>query len=851
MTPIEAPWGLLAVLAFACVAALGLWARRHVREDPDPVRRGILLTLLLAPFLIGAGTRPGATKRITTLTLRNRSRTIAQPAYAVSRMFGQGFLRGDMPTGKHPRFVLSDGTECPATLWGVTSWPDGSMKFCGAMVRVPAEIPAGRSVTIDVTVGDPSDTRARRLDELVDADIRIELTGVAGLDGVWTASLPDAIERADDVVEIGSGSAGTIWRIGGEFRNAAKKAHGQLYCWHYVAALTGDGDRMAGIRYLGRVAQPWADVTRPAARRRDFNARLMSGDTVIRQLQGHTDSEEAGHVIGLPHYASFFTAGSDARWDEIGGETVAPSTHLSFDSEYLQRSRLVPPFDLTTPVDPRPTVGYRAMGAGSMVRYMGTTGEREDIGVFPEWNVQHLITQGADHEHTARVNGLASGGWALGFRKRGTRLPVPGVDLKPTYTGLGKPETKWRGRMQMGGMVIPEPSDQLWYEDVAHRPGAVYWPYLFTGEPQYLDLLIEQAFEHVLALAPSNETVIGTDFPRATVLEGPWSGERGYRIGAGGRVHKGSGILLNDSGGLRSAAWRTRDIAQAAALAPDVAPDGAAVREYLRDVMASSHAAFADFTSQVPTSYSDAGLFVMSDGDGSPWMLGYLSWSVCHQADILDSPEAASVRRYLSRFWETVATSSYIGCLVAYRCRLQDDRGGVISRADDLLGHLEVALTASAATSRLAIDPSSPGPNRAWAAHDGDVFAFEVDHNPAPDAAPMTKLYAVGCDGESFQLAATPGGAPLELRDSSIPRFYARFANFSPDITFSASNGASAYAANIRGAVTYHHARGDSVSVAKLELDRIAARLKIDYRGRPKYSARSDWPPRVPIGRSD
>ena len=64
---------------------------------------------------------------ITTITLQNTSAS-TQAAGFVSPMFGLPLKQGDMPAGQYPQFKLTDGTNCPASIWGVSSWPDGSMK---------------------------------------------------------------------------------------------------------------------------------------------------------------------------------------------------------------------------------------------------------------------------------------------------------------------------------------------------------------------------------------------------------------------------------------------------------------------------------------------------------------------------------------------------------------------------------------------------------------------------------------------------------------------------------------------------------------------------------------------------
>jgi hypothetical protein len=845
-------------LALACSAAIGVGLLLVLAKSQRPPsaravhgRRRLLAWLLLPGWLTRAVAAPSSSKtaqpagkRLCVVRLHNTHAERRQGAHFVTPMFGQAFRQGDMPAGERPRFTLADGTDCPATLWGITSWPDGSMKFCAAMARIPHSIPAGGALEIDVRAGGPAaEPSPRTLGDFTSADLSVVLDGINALEGTWRASLNDGARTRRDAVLIANGPAGAIWRVGSEFRNRAGSPHGQLYCWHYVAALNGAANELLGLRYLGRVAQPWTDVAQPKAQHRDFSAQLLSGTRVLRSLRGHVATEVPGDVIRLSHYASFFTAGADARWDALqasGNPETEQRLRITLDAAYYIASRLVPPYDLSAEIGEGEASDYVPMGRGTVSRAMGTTGERADIGLLPEWNVRHLVTQSEAHERVARVNGLAAAGFRLTFRKRETLQPVPCVDIRAKYDGLGQAEPTWRGYIYMSGMTVPSPNESLWREDTAHRPGCTYWPYLFTGEPQYLDLLTEHACAHILELNQGNDTVWGTTFPRPEVIEGKWGGERGIRVGVNGTLYKGSGVLLYGIGGTRMAAWRSRDIAQAAALAPDAPPDAAAVRLYLRDVMDSSYAAFKDYMSKVPATYRDSGLFIQGKGNGAPWQIAYMSWSVCHQADILPTVNSIHVREHLSRFWASFSKIADMACLAAYVCTYKTADDMLIQSSSEILGSLRCQLTFDAKTSRVSISEGKQKTNGDWKAHDGDVFGFTEKRSP--EIAPLLngrsegRFYAINCQHQTFQLAATPSGKPISFpKDFSVTDFFARLRSFAPNLAFDPPNSPSGYSANLRGAVAYHKACGDDVEIAYQSLDKIVREQRVKFFNRPKY----------------
>jgi hypothetical protein len=831
-------WIILAVAALA-IGLLLSWSRLRHRPAQGAVgRRRLVLGGLLAPWFSGLRAQPGpnppgeAGRPLAVLWLQSEVRQV-QAADFVSPMFGQPFRQGDMPAGRHPRFVLADGTACPATLWGITSWPDGSMKFCAAMLRVPREIAGGDRLEVQVRVGDPQPaTGPRRVDDLLAADLRVELTGVDGLEGVWTTALNDGVRRRDDLVLIGNGAAGAVWRIGAELRNERGAAHGQLYCWHYVAALNGADDRLLGLRYLGRVAQPWADVATPAPRHRDCSATLKSGTNTLRQLLGHVDSETPGEVIRLLHYASFCTAGPDARWDFVQGAGSASAdctVRVLMDVPYAQRSDLVPPVVLGGTAQ-EPPVHHHPMGRGGMVRYMPQTGGRSDIGLMPLWCVRYLAHQSDANERAVRVNALVAAGWRIAYRKRATRQVVPVSDIKPQYAGLGPSEKGWRIHGEHGnGFVKPAPVKALWSEDAAHRPQPFVLAYLMTGEPQYLDMAVDNALVLINGLAPGVRTVV-TSFPTQRPTAVPWVGDRDVRIGTDGPVFKCAGQMFI---GGRIAAWGTRDTA-ICALLPDTPPDGAAVRAYMRDIMASMYGALLAYRDRMPRAYSDSGLMILESNGGndrayeSPWQTMYWSYAMCWQSAVFKTPESAAVRRYFLQFWKRSSELFDIGCAVTYRMAQYDHQENMITRLEDAVFLARRRLQFDAATDTITVLPRQGQDIHDWTPTDGDLFAFSPKQmagapDPFPQLGRNRRLYVVRAQGQSFQLSATRGGAPLDIvRDELVTQFMGQFQNM--DVKTMFANDPT-YIALLRGLLIYHERLGDPATEvrAKYEPKALAA----------------------------
>lgn len=762
---------------------------------------------------------------ITTLSLVNTSGS-TQAANFVSPMMGVPFKQGDMPSGEYPIFTLEDDTPCPATIWGVTSWPDGSMKFCGAMIRVPTTIAGSGTLTIEVKSGGTAPAASSRgTSDFTAADLKTELTGVTNLSGVWTASLNTAITDATDIVVIGDGPAGKVYRIGGGLKQSGS-AHGQLHCWHYVAALQNSAGGLLGVRYLGRVAQPWGDVSSPTPTKRVATAVLKSGASTIRTLTGHDTTETVGSNIGIAHYTSFFTAGTDGKWDYVqgGGSASADCTvHVAHDKTYFIKTKLVPPYDTTLSPSANASADYYPYGRALMVRATGDTSERDELGVISSWSVRHLLRQTAADLKTVRVTGLVSGGFRVCARRSttGQIVPVTETNAASSYTGLGTIQTTWRLRPgdTSTGFVTPATDASLWTGEFepSHRPGAVYYPYLATGEPQYLDMLVEQAANFV-ANKPGGNTSLTSSNPvtTSTIRTNGNFGERDLIVG--GTTYKG-GAMLYHEGLMRITAWQFREYADVAAIYPDVCPSGTEFRKYMRDQIDASLAAMIDYHSRFGTDWANSGIhyFENRPESSNPWTSGYLSNAVCHASSILPSANLSAFRSYLGKFWENAATTGMdIACMFSYGGNIYDENAVRITNFSNFLPTISGALSFSTATNRATVAVSN-GNNQSWSPTNGDVFAFAAIYggNPFPAVSEYTRLYAVNCTGQTCQFSLTPGGSALTVPSNiTVGSFAARIQNFAPDFTAEGFVGPAAYIANITGAIRHHAACGDSVSSA-------------------------------------
>ncbi len=752
---------------------------------------------------------------LTTLVLRNTT-GVTQSANFIAPFFGQTFKQGDIPIDTYPHFRTAGGNACPATLHSFTTWPDGSMKFCGVMMRVPESIAGSGSLTISVRSGGNAPAAGTRAtSELTSADIKAELTVVDPADGLYTTSVNDGLTVADDVALYANGPAGAIWRIGAFARDSGGTAHGQIYCWHYVAAMTNSSGGLHGLRYVGRIAQPWGDTTSPAPRHRDIQAVLKRGSTTIRSFLGHLDSETPGATFRLTQHGSFMTADLDGKWDFIqaGGTASAESTVQAVPNlDYAIEAGVLPPF-VRNGAPTNTLVDHYPFGRGQLLRYMPNTGGRSDLGLMTGWDVKYMSNQSLQNERAIRVHGMLTAGWRIAYRNKTTRKIIPVSAVRASYAGLGTIQSNWRIYGSNNGYVNATPNASLWVEDTAHRPNTLLLPYVLTGEPQFMDIMYDNGAAQQGGLAPGILTINNETATIPEAIRKPWVGERDNRVGPGGTVRVGGGFAFIAG---RTGAWPTRDIGVVAAMTPDVTVGGTGETQYFKDIIDSIHTSLTDYITLMPASHVADGIWgVYDSGPESPWQNTFWNHTMCWQSTVFNTTKAINFRKYLLRRFVRAMQLYDAGNLIAYRQNQFNEDKFLAQTMGDMVWSTHRELTFDTTTNRMTVVPMAVGSNELgpFTLTNGDVFAFtsDLEHQypkPFPAYGWNKKFYAINVVGNTCQLSATKGGTtPLAMTvPGSVTTFYAQLQNmelasgFSPDYE---------YTMQIRGLLAYHHRLGD------------------------------------------
>lgn len=799
---------------------------------------------------------PGATLRgglpvpsvggsITTMRLLNPTGS-TQDANFISKMVGLPFKQGDMPSGDWPRLTVGADVNCPATFWGATTWPDGSLKWVGCMARIPASVPGGSSIDVTVKRGGALDTTpTRTTEDLTAADLKTVLTGILNLTGEWTASLNDGISTGP-VVLLGNGPAGSLWRIGSEYRDGASVEHGQLYQHHFVAGLTNSGGGLAGLRYMGRAMQMWGDYSAVTPNRRTFTAELRSGASLIRAIQASQNTAGAlGSTVDMAHYTSWYTCGASGEYDFIPGTQAAECVvNWEHDPEYLVTTGVLPRIDTAiTGITLMPSVDYAAYCKGNFQTYdVGSATIQSEIGAMTRFGAIHLINQDAQSLRSVRVNGLAIAGAPYRFLDKINQSIIPCVEYQPTYAGMKAPSFNYRfnqGRLSQGSPLLTNPTDKtsLWRnaEDVTHRPGTSWYPYVVTGEPQYLDQVMESAAQSIMYLN-TGLFELNTTYPVQTITTGASSTTR--RLLMNGVTYQGVGWMTRTELP-RMLAWSIRDIGHAAALYPDVCPRGTEQRLYFRQLLDENFDFILKYRDAMVAGghpeWASEGHHFFQQAGSSMWANSHLCQVICHLADLYPTADAIEYRQHLSKLWEAFATSVDMACPAAYVCLIFEPEGRIRSVSEMTWSMYSPQMNCAfdAETDRVTIVGTRP-----WVPTEGDRFSFQAAYRPFAAAVDKEVFYAVNISGLSFQLAATRGGAPIDITNGtgSNASFLVGLQNYPAAFSLQGTNDPEAYFANIRAAVLAHRACGDAVPLAHAAIQAKMPLTSIPYGSNPKFA---------------
>lgn len=313
---------------------------------------------------------------------------------------------------------------------------------------------------------------------------------------------------------------------------------------------------------------------------------------------------------------------------------------------------------------------FWGMTSGPVDRGLEDTGERSDIGLMPGWDANYFnrVAWGNSSytdEITARATGLAIGAWPTNVRDFGTNT-LPTVNDGPSnsgndYPGLigvcanvtghtctftaGTPCTslsicpQWNkfaydseNSAQTIGLTFPtnQNATLAGYNtfNTSHWPMTTFPAYMITGEPQYRDLLQEEADTGILQRVQGMMTTLITP----TVYNwanGGSNNARNFTICSNPPTCSSTlvfyGAPFDSNNEIRKDAWAHNVVAEAAFFNyPESA--GASEHSYYVDLEASFAGALQTFQAweeNVNSFAATSGIFNEGANQLTPWTLAY------------------------------------------------------------------------------------------------------------------------------------------------------------------------------------------------------------------------------------
>jgi len=583
-----------------------------------------------------------------------------------------------------------------------------------------------------------------------------------------------------------------------------------------------------------------------------FSTMSYGSGRLVTSGDGGSGKHTATPYPYLAYFGALFTAGPAGMWDFVQGAGSDPADaplRCEIDKKYWVSTRLIPPYDVGLKPMSNNHASYWPNCSEPVTRYLSTTGERNDIGIMPSWYVRHFLTQNAVDERAVRVISLVGGQFSVGLESQRT-LTYPcasnGAHNDGTpYHGMPAPnyQFRWIPGIQSQGFPDGDTTNPnvliagFSQQDTSHMPQFHYYPYLFTGEPWHLDMLLEHANSAVY----QRYTPVGT----ANISETSFNLESGVR---NLQVPPNAPTYADTVGGgeERSDAWASALLIAAAGICPDLNPDCKAYKQYFNDMNSLTWQAAANIYKALPPYAHQFGLWHVPSG-ASPfidhWQIAYMGAAIALGTNINENKRALLALDDLVTWFDHVVAHFGGWHAGSYMTII---KSGSQSGAPIVTGDGGVAFYGPnitwAAGGHFTLTPFS---NYVPANGDKFVFADSVDAlgqvTPA-GFAKYTPYYVINLNGSQFDLAASRGGLAIPLTDSysGSDRFFIVAARPPGSGSMSDIGAPTSYNTEIAGMLNY--ARAVGASVRKETIADLAYRNQqagLDFTSDPKWAMTS------------
>lgn len=524
-----------------------------------------------------------APNTITTLTLTN---TLGSSSNGRVELFGQGFARGDVPSGETLQAEVA-GVSAPLQVARESTWPDGSLRYA-VLAVVSGDFSASQSKSLAIQTGGsgPSGSNITLSDLPNDATEYAELT--LGAETI-TANRTNLLAAGGELEQIFTGPHCAQWIYRPQYSSVPRVRA----AFHITAFRTAGSGTVDSIEWSG--GNECVDIRIDEADHGTVSSRLhrfsVNGSTVYSE------------TAVMYQYTRWH------RWESL------PDVHVIHDHDYLDTTGLVLPvradFNVLSSAlnwyQTETTAGYTPNDGINDTRGwrwdMSIGGADEgDIGPVPAWDQAYRVaaagSDGAGWREQVWLRSEGGGRHQVHYYDEDNARPVqigPGAN-QYTAGGLNPdlgvsafwgsfPDAPWTG-----------PGT-----DVAHQPRFGYTQYLLFGRYFFLE---EQQYWGAMCCGNGS---------------GGYSSSTKYNLWCWDQT--------------RAEAWGTLSVACAAVLAPD----GDAMRTYFEAAMARNITeAWDENYAPGQAGHSVTGAIVNEYPPERSSLLGQDRWIISWQSDFVN-----------------------------------------------------------------------------------------------------------------------------------------------------------------------------------------------------------------------
>ena len=402
---------------------------------------------------------------VASATLTN---TQASPSNDRVELFGQGFARGDVPSGATLAATI-DGVAAPIQVSRQSTWPDGSLRYAACAV-VSGDFSASQTKALSITTGG---------------------SALGGSD-ITLADLPaDGVENADLTLgaETITCNRTALQAAGGELQQIFAGPHCAQWVWR------------PSYTNVPRVRAAFHITAFRQANTGAVDSVEWSGGNEcvdIRRTQGDHGTVASGlhrlRVNGATVYSETAVMYQYTRWHRW---QALPDVHVIHDHAYLDTTGLIPPVRSTFSVPAAALAAYQS-DYNSNDGINQTRGWRDDmsaggadegdIGPTPSWDQVYRIeaggSDGADWREQLWLRTEGGGRHQVHYFDE--------VEGRPVQVGPGAGQHAQSGLNPDLGLnsyygSYPTPSWTTEGTDVAHQPRFGYTQYLLFGRYFFLE----------------------------------------------------------------------------------------------------------------------------------------------------------------------------------------------------------------------------------------------------------------------------------------------------------------------------------------------------------------------------